>query len=159
MGSLFYGTSSWSDKSWVGPFYPEGTAPRDYLAHYAEQFGAVEADVTYYRVPSDSMVEGWARRTPDGFRMAAKFPRSIVHAGEGPRPSTASMVISITLTCSSCVSVAASPVQPQGHITSVPLSSWNSTSSDTLCSSTAPFLNGVASATIEPSSIVGSSSF
>lgn len=86
MGSLLYGTSSWSDKSWVGPFYPEGTAPRDYLAHYAEQFGAVEADVTYYRVPSGSMVEGWARRTPDGFRMAAKFPRSIVHAGEGPRP-------------------------------------------------------------------------
>lgn len=86
MGKLAYGTSSWSEKSWVGSFYPEGTRPAEYLAHYATRFPAVEADTTYYGIPRAAMVEGWLRKTPPGFRLAAKFPRSIVHAGEGPRP-------------------------------------------------------------------------
>ena len=86
MGELLYGTSSWSEKSWVGSFYPDGTKPAEFLAHYATQFRTVEADNTYYRVPSERMVEGWAARTPAGFELAAKFPRSIVHGGDGPRP-------------------------------------------------------------------------
>jgi len=89
MGALLCGTSSWSEKSWVGPFYPEGTAPGDFLSCYAGQFAAVEADVTYYRIPSRSMVAGWRCKTPPGFRLAAKFPRFIVHGGDGPRPDPA----------------------------------------------------------------------
>jgi uncharacterized protein YecE (DUF72 family) len=83
---LRLGTSSWSEKSWVGAFYPEGTQPADFLSYYATRFPAVEADVTYYRVPSTQMVRGWARKTPPDFRLAAKFPRSIVHCGDGPAP-------------------------------------------------------------------------
>jgi uncharacterized protein YecE (DUF72 family) len=86
VGELAYGTSSWSEKSWVGSFYPDGTAPRDFLSHYATRFRAVEADTTYYGIPRAAMVEGWVRKTPPGFRLAAKFPRSIVHAGEGAHP-------------------------------------------------------------------------
>ncbi|MHC4550657.1 MAG: DUF72 domain-containing protein [Planctomycetota bacterium] len=86
MGTLIYGTSSWSEKSWVGPFYPAGTSPGAFLEHYATQFGAVEADTTYYGIPAAAMVEGWVRKTPPGFELAAKFPRSIVHGGEGARP-------------------------------------------------------------------------
>jgi uncharacterized protein YecE (DUF72 family) len=86
MGEILYGTSSWSESSWNGVFYPEGMAPADYLTHYATRFRTVEADVTYYRVPSHRMVSGWERKTPDGFLLAAKFPRSIVHAGEGKLP-------------------------------------------------------------------------
>lgn len=86
MGRLLAGTSSWSEKAWVGPFYPEGTKPGDFLPLYAERYSAVEADVTYYRVPDARLVDGWKRKTPDGFRLCAKFPRSIVHAGEGPKP-------------------------------------------------------------------------
>ena len=85
-GRFLYGTSSWSEKSWVGPFYPPGTPPGDYLAYYATQFSTVEADTTYYRVPTRDLVRGWARKTPDGFVLAAKFPRSIVHAGESEKP-------------------------------------------------------------------------
>lgn len=86
MGELRYGTASWSEESWEGVFYPQGTAPGDYLTYYASQFTTVEANVTYYRIPSREMVSGWDRKTPDGFTLAAKFPRSIVHAGKGPRP-------------------------------------------------------------------------
>ena len=81
-----FGTSSWSESSWVGPFYPPGTKPADFLSYYATQFGAVEADTTYYRVPSAAMVRGWRTKTPEGFTIAAKFPRGIVHAGKGERP-------------------------------------------------------------------------
>lgn len=84
--TLRYGTSSWSEKSWVGPFYPAGMAPGEYLTHYATQFDTVEADVTYYRIPDRRLVDGWVEKTPEGFTLSAKFPRSIVHAGDGPRP-------------------------------------------------------------------------
>lgn len=83
---LRFGTSSWSAKSWVGSFYPEGTKPADFLAAYSHVFNTVEADVTYYRVPSRSMVQGWKRKTPKSFTLSAKYPRSIVHAGDGATP-------------------------------------------------------------------------
>lgn len=86
LARLRFGTSSWSEKSWVGPFYPPGTRPADYLRHYATQFDTVEADVTWYRIPDARLVDGWAAKLPEGFRLAAKFPRTIVHGGEGPRP-------------------------------------------------------------------------
>ncbi len=86
MGELQYGTASWSEESWEGVFYPQGTASGDYLTYYASQFTTVEANVTYYRIPSREMVSGWDRKTPDGFTLAAKFPRSIVHAGQGSKP-------------------------------------------------------------------------
>lgn len=87
MGTLRYGTCSWSEKSWVGPFYPPGTKPGDFLTAYAEHFDCVEADVTYYRIPDARMVDGWRARTPEGFELCAKFPRSIVHGGDAERPS------------------------------------------------------------------------
>ena len=81
-----WGTSSWSEKSWVGPFYPPGTKPGDFLRYYATQFDTVEVDSTYYAIPGERMVTGWERKLPEGFVLSAKFPRSVVHAGEGPRP-------------------------------------------------------------------------
>ncbi len=85
-GSVHWGTSSWSEKSWVGSFYPAGMPRADFLPYYATRFDTVEADNTYYAVPERRLVEGWARRLPEGFRFAAKFPRSVVHCGEGTRP-------------------------------------------------------------------------
>lgn len=92
-GKLLYGTSSWSEKSWAGVFYPAGLPAREQLVHYATQFSTVEADVTYYRVPDAHMVRGWAAKTPEGFRLAAKFPRSIVHAGESAQPDPARVLV------------------------------------------------------------------
>lgn len=82
------GTSSFSSKDWVGPFYPEGTKPGDFLRFYSKQFDTVEVDATYYRVPTRSMVDGWKAETPSDFILCAKFPRSIVHAGEKASPDS-----------------------------------------------------------------------
>jgi uncharacterized protein YecE (DUF72 family) len=84
-----FGTSSFSSKDWLGSFYPRGTKPADFLARYAERYDTVEIDATYYAVPAPRVVEGWERKVPDGFLVAAKFPREIVHGGEGSRPDAA----------------------------------------------------------------------
>jgi uncharacterized protein YecE (DUF72 family) len=80
------GTSSFSETDWVGPFYPPGTKPAEFLTHYATRFNTVEIDATYYAIPSVRTVEGWRHKTPPEFMIAAKFPRSIVHGGKGAKP-------------------------------------------------------------------------
>jgi uncharacterized protein YecE (DUF72 family) len=93
MGRLRFGTSSWSEKSWAGVFYPPGLPPGEWLRHYATQFDTVEADVTYYRVPDERLVRGWDEKTPPGFTLCAKFPRAIVHGGEGAVPDPGKVLV------------------------------------------------------------------
>ena len=76
---LRIGTSSWSERDWVGVFYPKGTPPARYIEHYSTVYDTVEIDATFYRMPSERAVDAWAARTPDHFRFAAKTPRIITH--------------------------------------------------------------------------------
>ena len=78
-GELRLGTQGFAFDDWVGPFYPAGTPKSAYLEAYARHFSTVEIDSTFYGVPRRSVIESWARRTPDGFRFSAKFPRLITH--------------------------------------------------------------------------------
>jgi uncharacterized protein YecE (DUF72 family) len=73
------GTSSWSSEDWRGVFYPHGTRPVDFLAHYATRYDTVECDATFYRIPSQRTVDGWATRTPEEFVFSSKLPREITH--------------------------------------------------------------------------------
>lgn len=73
------GTQGWNYAAWVGPFYPEGTRPADMLTLYAQAFGTVEVDSTFYATPPPNSVRGWARRTPDDFVFALKMPQEITH--------------------------------------------------------------------------------
>jgi uncharacterized protein YecE (DUF72 family) len=76
---LHLGTSSWTAKGWLGTFYPSGTKPADFLAHYARRYTTVEIDATFYATPPVSTVAGWRDKTPDGFLFAAKAPQAITH--------------------------------------------------------------------------------
>jgi uncharacterized protein YecE (DUF72 family) len=76
---LYLGTTSWTNDDWEGLIYPQGCASQDYIEHYARVFGVVEVDSTWYRTPSERMVEGWLRRTPQHFKFAAKVPRVVTH--------------------------------------------------------------------------------
>ncbi|MEZ4650429.1 MAG: DUF72 domain-containing protein [Candidatus Eisenbacteria bacterium] len=83
---IFVGTSGYSFRDWVGPFYPEGTRNQDMLARYARVFPAVEINATYYRLPSVRTFEGMARGTPPGFRFVVKLSGSLTHGvGGGTR--------------------------------------------------------------------------
>jgi uncharacterized protein YecE (DUF72 family) len=66
------GTCSWADEALSKWFYPPKLPAKERLAWYAEHFDAVEVDSTYYRLPTESMVAGWAERTPAGFTMHVK---------------------------------------------------------------------------------------
>jgi uncharacterized protein YecE (DUF72 family) len=77
--NLHLGTSSWSSEDWVGVFYPADTPPAQFLTEYSKRFDTVEADSTFYRVPSASIVKNWRARTPPGFIITAKFPQAITH--------------------------------------------------------------------------------
>ncbi len=66
------GTCSWADEALSKYFYPPKLPAKERLAWYAQFFDTVEVDSTYYRLPDESMVQGWAERTPPGFTMHVK---------------------------------------------------------------------------------------
>jgi len=76
------GTSGFSYKDWLGNFYPQFCPPADFLRFYSAKFKTVEIDATFYRVPTDKMVERWNDCTPDSFVFAAKFPKMVTHEGD-----------------------------------------------------------------------------
>jgi uncharacterized protein DUF72 len=67
------GTSGWSYPSWRPGFYPDGTQPAEFLAHYAGRFDTVELNTTGYRLPSEEQFRRWAEAVPDGFTFAPKL--------------------------------------------------------------------------------------
>ena len=73
------GTQGWNYDAWVGPLYPEGTRPADFLSVYARAFPTVEVDSTFYAIPPEKTVRGWAERTPEDFIFALKLPQEITH--------------------------------------------------------------------------------
>ena len=79
MGALRIGCSGWAYKDWRGPFYPPEVKDRDRLAYYATRFDTAEINASFYRLPSEAMVEGWATRAPEGFCFAWKVSRFITH--------------------------------------------------------------------------------
>jgi uncharacterized protein YecE (DUF72 family) len=70
---LYVGTSGWSYPTWRPDFYPAGTKPANFLAHYATRFRTVELNTTGYRIPSSDQFGRWAEQTPDGFQFAVKL--------------------------------------------------------------------------------------
>jgi uncharacterized protein YecE (DUF72 family) len=73
------GCSGWNYESWKGRLYPEKEPRRRWLEIYAESFGTVEVNATFYRLASRPAVEAWVDETPDGFLFAVKASRFLTH--------------------------------------------------------------------------------
>jgi uncharacterized protein YecE (DUF72 family) len=81
---LRVGTSGWNYPSgkgtWNGVFYPK---PRpkgfDELSFYAEHFGTVEVNSTFYGQPRADVCRGWADRTPATFEFSVKLYQKFTH--------------------------------------------------------------------------------
>jgi uncharacterized protein YecE (DUF72 family) len=71
------GTSGWSYKEWVGPFYRNDEESK--LRAYTEVFGTAEIDSTFYALPAKGLVMGWKMNTPEKFLFTAKLPKVITH--------------------------------------------------------------------------------
>ena len=85
---IVIGTSGFSFKDWVGPFYPEGTRAPAMLELYAERFAAVEVNSTYYRIPPPRTMESLAARTPEAFEFVVKAHQSMTHEKADPDDAT-----------------------------------------------------------------------
>jgi len=76
---LYVGTSGYSYDDWVGPFYPEGLPKSKFLSFYAERFGCVEVNYTYYQMPTAATLSAMSAKTGPAFRFAVKAPGDITH--------------------------------------------------------------------------------
>jgi uncharacterized protein YecE (DUF72 family) len=72
------GCSGWNYASWKDEFY-EGKPARLWLRHYAEHFGTVEVNSTFYRLPRQTSVARWVEETPRSFVFAVKDSRYLTH--------------------------------------------------------------------------------
>lgn len=79
MQNVYIGTSGWSYKSWEKTFYPANVPVARHFYFYATQFPTVEINLTFYRLPTTAMVEGWNQKAPPGFVYAIKGSRFITH--------------------------------------------------------------------------------
>ncbi len=85
MATVYVGTSGYSFRDWVGPYYPPGLAQREWLPFYAREFNAVELNVTFYRQPSRHMLARMADKVPEGFRFTLKLYRGLTHERDAQR--------------------------------------------------------------------------
>jgi len=76
LADLIFGTSGWSYKEWVGPFYEKSSKM---FSHYIRFFNTAEINSTFYAYPSKATIYGLSRTSPDDFVFSAKLPRLITH--------------------------------------------------------------------------------
>ena len=73
------GTSGYNYAEWKGSFYPDKISSKKMLPYYAERLPTVEINYTFYRMPTEQLLHGWAEITPPGFKFTLKAPRRITH--------------------------------------------------------------------------------
>jgi uncharacterized protein YecE (DUF72 family) len=79
LNRILVGTSGYNYPEWRGTFYPEKLSTNKMLAYYAERFPTVEINYTFYRIPTEKLLAGWAAGTPESFSFTLKAPRRITH--------------------------------------------------------------------------------
>jgi uncharacterized protein YecE (DUF72 family) len=79
MAEVVIGTSGYSYKDWIGPFYPDGTKESEFLEYYAKAFNYVELNFSYYAMPTSRLTQNMAARTSDGFLFGIKAHKSLTH--------------------------------------------------------------------------------
>jgi uncharacterized protein YecE (DUF72 family) len=76
---VWVGTSGYNYPEWKGSFYPADLAAKKMLPYYAARFPTVEINYTFYRMPTETLVAGWAEQVPPPYQFTLKAPRRITH--------------------------------------------------------------------------------
>ena len=77
--TVWIGTSGYNYPEWKGHFYPAELPAAKMLPYYAARFPTVEINYTFYRMPNEKLVAGWAAQTPSPYKLTLKAPRRITH--------------------------------------------------------------------------------
>ncbi|HEX2955968.1 MAG TPA: DUF72 domain-containing protein [Chitinispirillaceae bacterium] len=79
---LHIGCSGFHYVHWKGKFYPQTLPPGKWLEYYCNTFSTVEINVSFYRFPTEHMVQSWkttATSVNNGFVFTFKGNRLITH--------------------------------------------------------------------------------
>ena len=77
LDNVLLGTSGWSYREWIGPFYLKGE--KSMLRAHSKVFKTAEINSTFYAYPSKGTVMGWVRYSPQDHVFCAKLPKKITH--------------------------------------------------------------------------------
>jgi uncharacterized protein YecE (DUF72 family) len=77
LDNILLGTSGWSYKEWIGPFYSKGE--KSMMRAHSKVFRTAEINSTFYAYPSKGTVMGWTRYSPEDHVFCAKLPKIITH--------------------------------------------------------------------------------
>jgi len=83
-GNISIGPAGWSYEDWIGPVYPPGRKI-DELLMIAGYFNCIELNSSFYRTPSQRLVQSWADRTSQrgGFTFTVKVLQRFTHERRG----------------------------------------------------------------------------
>ena len=79
MNAVHVGCSGWNYAAWRELFYPKGLPANRWLDHYAQHFGTVEVNSTFYRLPKRDAVARWVTQVPEDFVFTIKASRYLTH--------------------------------------------------------------------------------
>jgi uncharacterized protein YecE (DUF72 family) len=89
------GTSGYSFKDWVGPFYPPGIESGKMLDFYRLHFQTVEINSTYYRIPHPAVFYKIADKTPGDFDYIVKVNKEATHIANRNVNSMESLLLAV----------------------------------------------------------------
>jgi len=72
---IFIGTASWTDPGFIADWYPPNLPAGRRLHWYADHFGMVELNSSFYAIPAARQIERWCRDVPAGFIFNVKLHR------------------------------------------------------------------------------------
>jgi len=71
---LYIGGTAWSEPKWKGNLYPLDSKPSDFLQFYGQHFNCVEANSTFYTLPSTDLLIKWKSQVQNSFKFCFKVP-------------------------------------------------------------------------------------
>lgn len=94
---IYIGTSGYSYKDWIGPFYPQGTKSGDMLSYYSEQFSFTEINSTYYKIPNPFMLYNMQKKTQENFVFTVKLHQSMTHSKNASKQDYKSFIEAVSV--------------------------------------------------------------
>jgi len=79
MAEIYVGTSGYDYPEWRGLFYANELPREEFLAFYAEHFGALELNYTYYGMPDERQISSMVRRSNGRLRFSVKVNKALTH--------------------------------------------------------------------------------
>ena len=76
---IYLGTTGWSNKEWLGNYYPKKINSTEYVQHYAALFDTIELNTTHYHIPDLDKVASWCNQVDKSFKFCPKIPQIISH--------------------------------------------------------------------------------